>query len=153
MYMYMYLFLHFQDQTQLSHVVQSLCTGSGSQESQLMEPEYFQFLLLMLISVGKSRPENLMLLANQIGDSLVRAREGSASSKPEAEGEEKMEFSDVERVSAFIQLLNDVFWRLLSKRPLSPVVAPIVNPGAYYYYQLFARRPLPMRMVGKGRQA
>ena len=90
-----------------------------------------------------------MLLANQIGDSLVRAREGTASSKPEAEGEgmasskpeaegeEKMEFSDVERVSAFIQLLNDVFWRLLSKRPLSPVVAPIVNPGVLtimYYY-------------------
>ena len=120
----------FQDQTQLSHVVQSLCTGSGSKEHQLMEPEYFQFLLLMLISVGKSRPDNLMLLANQIGDSLVRAREESAS-KQEAEGEEKMEFSDVERVSAFIQLLNDVFWRLLSKRPLSPVVAPVVNPGIY----------------------
>ena len=97
-----------------------------------MEPEYFQFLLLMLISVGKSRPDNLMLLANQIGDSLVRAREESAS-KQEAEGEEKMEFSDVERVSAFIQLLNDVFWRLLSKRPLSPVVAPVVNPGMYVH--------------------
>jgi hypothetical protein len=107
-----------------------------------MEPEYFQFLLLMLISVGKSRPDNLMLLANQIGDSLVQAREATMASKQEAEGEEKkMEFSDVERVSAFIQLLNDVFWRLLSKRSLSPVVAPIVNPGTYMYmymvYELF----------------
>ena len=120
-----------QDQTQLSHVVHSLCVGSGSKEHQLMEPEYFQFLLLMLISVGKSRPDNLMLLANQIGDSLVRWREGSASTKEEAESGEKMQFSDVERVSAFIQLLNDVFWKLLSKRPLSPVVAPVVNPGMY----------------------
>ena len=93
-----------------------------------MEPEYFQFLLLMLISVGKSRPDNLMLLANQIGDSLIRA-EGGTTSKQDSEAEPKMEFSDVERISAFIHLLNDVFWRLLSKRPLSSVVAPVVNPG------------------------
>ena len=112
-----------QDQTQLSHVVHCL-TADGSDKETRMEPEYFQFLLLMLISVGKSRPENLMLLANQIGDSLVGARQGDAP-----ETERKTKVTDTERISAFIRLLNDVFWRLFSKRPLSPVVAPVVNPG------------------------
>ena len=97
-----------------------------------MEPEYFQFLLLMLISVGKSRPDNLMLVANQIGNSLIRAKEPTPREDGESkEAEPDMEFSDVERISAFIQLLNDVFWRLFSKRPLSPVVAPVVNPGVF----------------------
>ena len=96
-----------------------------------MEPEYFQFLLLMLISVGKSRPDNLMLLANQIGDALVRTKEETS---PQQETEtakdgKETKFSDVERISAFIHLLNEVFWQLFSKRPLSPVVAPVVNPG------------------------
>ena len=96
-----------------------------------MEPEYFQFLLLMLISVGKSRPENLMLLANQIGDNLIRAKqEGSPQQDDEAsKDDQEMKFSDVERISAFIHLLNDVFWQLFAKKPLSPVVAPVVNPG------------------------
>ena len=93
-----------------------------------MEPEYFQFLLLMLLSVGKSRPENLMLLANQIGDDLIKSNQGDA---PESEQETKC--TDVDRVSAFIRLLNDVFWRLFSKRPLSPVVTPVVNPGMWLW--------------------
>lgn len=116
-----------QDRTQLSHVVQCLLAGSGENEP-LMEPEYFQFLLLMLLSVGKSRPENLMLLASQIGDGLIRAKQDDGDGGA-IETEQNVEFSDVERISAFIRLLNDVFWRLFSKRPLSPVVAPVVNPG------------------------
>lgn len=116
-----------QDRTQLSHVVQCLSAGSGKKET-LMEPEYFQFLLLMLLSVGKSRPENLMLLASQIGDGLIREKQDQDGA---TEAEQNVESSDVERISAFIRLLNDVFWRLFSKRLLSPVVAPVINPGVW----------------------
>ena len=120
-----------QDRTQLSHVVQCLSAASEKKEP-LMEPEYFQFLLLMLLSVGKSRPENLMLLANQIGDSLIKAKQENSGA---TEAEQKTDFSDAERILAFINLLNDMFWRLFSKRPLSPVVAPVVNPGVWCWWK------------------
>ena len=37
-----------------------------------MEPEYFQYLLLMLISVGKARPHNLQLISSLMDEQLVR---------------------------------------------------------------------------------
>ena len=37
--------------------------------------------------------------------------------------------SKMKRLSAFIHLLNDLFWKIFIKRPANPAVAPVVNPG------------------------
>ncbi len=52
-----------QDLVQLSHVIDMLVTRNDQPGSTLMEPEYYQYLLLMLRAIARSRPENLMLVA------------------------------------------------------------------------------------------
>lgn len=37
-----------------------------------MEPEYFQYLLLMLLSIGKSRPQNFQLISGLLDNQLAR---------------------------------------------------------------------------------
>lgn len=37
-----------------------------------MEPEYFQYLLLMLVSIGKARPHNLQLLGGLLDNQLAK---------------------------------------------------------------------------------
>lgn len=37
-----------------------------------MEPEYFQYLLLMLVSIGKARPHNLCLISSFLDNQLVQ---------------------------------------------------------------------------------
>lgn len=37
-----------------------------------MEPEYFQYLLLMLVSIGKARPNNLCLISSFLDNELVQ---------------------------------------------------------------------------------
>lgn len=37
-----------------------------------MEPEYFQYLLLMLVSIGKTRPHNLQLVGGLLDDQLAK---------------------------------------------------------------------------------
>ena len=45
----------------------------------MMEPEYFQYLLLMLITIGKSRPHNLLLINDlvdgQLADEVLNRQE------------------------------------------------------------------------------
>ena len=37
-----------------------------------MEPEYFQYLLLMLVSIGKARPHNLRLVSGLLDSQLTQ---------------------------------------------------------------------------------
>lgn len=37
-----------------------------------MEPEYFQYLLLMLVSIGKARPHNLRLISGLLDSQLAQ---------------------------------------------------------------------------------
>ena len=53
-----------------------------------MEPEYYQYLMLMFLAVARSRPENLLLLAAQVGDELV----GEMTRGPSERELEKREF-------------------------------------------------------------
>ena len=39
------------------------------------------------------------------------------------------ELSETSCLIAFIHLLNDIFWKILAKRPGNPSIAPVVNPG------------------------
>ena len=110
-----------------------------------MEPEYFQYLLMTLLSVAKARPSNLLLVATEINQELVEmARESSEESgrgdqaEKGAESEESgcgdqaekgAESGETERLAVFIQLLNDVFWKLFVQRAASPATAPVINPG------------------------
>ncbi|XP_064395390.1 E3 ubiquitin-protein ligase UBR4-like isoform X5 [Halichondria panicea] len=102
-------YLEEKDRIQLSQVVSTL-TDAQSKDT-LIEPEYYQYLLLLLLKVGKVRPDNLLLLAAQVGSLLG---EGVA------EGD---------RVPLFIELLVNVFWKILTKNAASPSVKPVVNPG------------------------
>ena len=48
-------------------------------------------------------------------------------------GESKTEMDlPAQRLCTFLDLLNDVFWRLFVRRPSSAAVAPVVNPGGYF---------------------
>lgn len=110
-----------QDHIQLSHVVQSLTDCQT--KDKLMEPEYFQYLLLLLLKIGKARPDNLAVLATQVGETLLQTTKqdigGGTSDKDRSSP-----------VTMFIDLLVNVFWRLFMKNPTSPSVRPVVNPGS-----------------------
>ena len=77
-----------QDRIQLSHVIQ--CLATRRDRDHLMEPEYFQYLLLMLLTITKTRPENLQLVASLIGSSLLE-KEGETKEKEEEEKSDKKE--------------------------------------------------------------
>lgn len=53
-----------------------------------MEPEYFQYLLLMLLSIGKARPQNLLLIASLVQEQLVQEVSTQEESGPELENYE-----------------------------------------------------------------
>jgi hypothetical protein len=59
-----------QDKLQLTHVVQ--CLAQRRRKDSLMEPEYFQYLLLMLVSIGKARPHNLCLISSLFDSQLAK---------------------------------------------------------------------------------
>ncbi len=59
------------------------------------------------------RPDNLLLLAAQVGSMLGKV------------------VAEEDRVSLFIELLVDVFWKILTKNAACPSVKPVVNPGMY----------------------
>ncbi len=54
-----------------------------------------------------------MLLAAQVGSMLGKV------------------VAEADRVSLFIELLVDVFWKILTKNAACPSVKPVVNPGMY----------------------
>lgn len=55
-----------------------------------MEPEYFQYLLLMLLTIAKSRPENLLHLARpEFSSKFVSERKPKASKDKDGEGGDK----------------------------------------------------------------
>lgn len=58
-----------QDTLQLSHVVQCLVAQRGKETT--MEPEFFQYLLLILVSIGKARPRNLLLISALVEDKVA----------------------------------------------------------------------------------
>ena len=84
-----------------------------------MEPEYFQYLLLLLLKIGKVRPDNLAVLATQVGQTLRQTAKQNGGETTDKSG----------LVAMFIDLLVKVFWRLFMKNPTSPAVRPVVNPG------------------------
>ena len=86
-----------------------------------MEPEYFQYLLLLLLKIGKVRPDNLAVLAMQVGQTLRQATK--------QDGGETADKEKGSLVALFVDLLVKVFWRLFMKNPTSPAVRPVVNPG------------------------
>ena len=135
-----------------------------------MEPEYYQYLLLMLLTIAKNRPENLQLVtlpelsakflqkkrkAFLLGDKDSKSEqdndEGSktteeqkeASGEKEAESGQKVKGDDgkekpedveeepthMEKVRSFIELFNDMFWRIFVRRPAAPGTAPVVSLG------------------------
>ena len=73
--------------------------------------------------------------AGEAGEGGEEKGEGEKKSDVDekAEGDETSEGSktEAERVSAFIDLLNEVFWKLFVRKPSSPAVAPVVNPGEW----------------------
>lgn len=57
-----------------------------------MEPEYFQYLLLMLLTIGRNRPENLQLVGPLMVEHMERERrEKKAREAKEKEAESKSE--------------------------------------------------------------
>ena len=68
-----------------------------------------------------------------------REEEEGEKAKTEGEGGEKEDVKEkktemdlsTRRLCTFLELLNDVFWRLFVRRPSSAAVAPVVNPGGW----------------------
>ena len=78
-----------QDKMQLSHVIQALSPHRpGSSISSDMEPEYFQYLLLMLLSIARHRPHNLTVVAAELSNLLLREEEEGESQDDEGGGGE-----------------------------------------------------------------
>lgn len=82
-----------QDTLQLSHVVQCLVNQRG--KGTAMEPEFFQYLLLILVSICRARPRNLYLVSALVEDEVARQtlqecrekeRETSETTEPEVRG-------------------------------------------------------------------
>ena len=81
-------FTCLQDSLQLSHVVQCLVEQRG--KGTCLEPELFQYLLLILVSICKAHPHNLLLVSGFVEDAVARqvlleCKEGEASEAPEPE--------------------------------------------------------------------
>ena len=102
------------------------------------DPELFQRLLLALLTVSKSHPQNLIQLLNR--DRLkefctAKRTPPPDDTKEEQEGEGK---SETEPISAtpdmeqdFLMKLNAVFWELIEQTPGTPAITSVATPGTY----------------------
>ena len=89
-----------------------------------MEPDVYQRLLLTLLTIARSRPENLELIVpkDACRQTAVKADAGVAEvTSSSAEGHLSVE--------GFIALLCDMFWKLYSLKPKNLGVVPLISPG------------------------
>ena len=75
---------------QLSHVIQALSPcRPGTSLTRDMEPEYFQYLLLMLLSIARHRPHSLAVVATQLAELVLKEKkvdDDEQEDKDEGEG-------------------------------------------------------------------
>lgn len=115
-----------QDTALLSYVVQALYTSPS-------DPEVFQRLLLALLTVSKSHPQNLVQLLDR--DRLkefctAKKTPPKEDTEGEAEGEgEKRESPSPDMEQDFLTKLNAVFWELIEQTPATPAVTSVATPG------------------------
>lgn len=112
-----------QDTALLSYVVQALYTSPS-------DPEVFQRLLLALLTVSKSHPQNLIQLLD--GDRLKEfctAKKTPPKEDIEGDGEKKRESPSPDMEQDFLTKLNAVFWELIEQTPATPAVTSVATPG------------------------
>ena len=65
--------------------------------------------------------------------------EGSSSEEEGAKAlkVKKEETTDGQRLSAFIDILNEVYWKLYVRKPSSPLVIPVVDPGRKHVQYMY----------------
>ena len=132
---------------QLTHVIQALSPHHrqqnhrpGSSLSSGMEPEYFQYLLLMLLSIARHRPLSLATVATELADLILGGKEkdddkeeggGGEDGGERGDRDEDADFEDKETkvMVDFLNILNNGFWQLYVLRCSNPAVSPVINPG------------------------
>lgn len=91
-----------------------------------LQPELYQHLLLILLTICRSHPDNLSLVAAplaQIFRTCLREEETGVGgvSDPVADG--------CGLWAETVDKLNEVFWSLYKKRPSNLNIAPVCNTG------------------------
>ena len=117
-----------QDTALLSYVVQALYTSPT-------DPELFQRLLLSLLTVSRSHPQNLVPLLDKdrLKEFCTAKRmlpPENADGEGEGEGEKKGESPSPDVEQDFLTKLNAVFWELIERTPVTPAVTSVATPGA-----------------------
>ena len=85
----------------------------------------YQRLLLTLLTIARSRPENLELVFSKDAckqqQKVVADAAASADGVASTEGHVSME--------EFVALLNSVFWKFYALKPKNIGVVPLISPG------------------------
>lgn len=120
--------LSSQDTALLSYVVQALYTSPT-------DPELFQRLLLSLLTVSRSHPQNLVPLLDKdrLKEFCTAKRmlpPENAGGEGEGESEKKGESPSPDVEQDFLTKLNAVFWELIEQTPVTPAVTSVATPGA-----------------------
>ncbi len=66
-----------------------LVTRNDYPGNTLMEPEYYQYLLLMLLAIAKNRPENLLLSLPELSSKFLSEKKARVEREREEEEGEK----------------------------------------------------------------
>ena len=98
-----------------------------SQANQsLFQPELYQHLLLILLTICRSHVENLALISSpvtQIFRTCFRDDEPKDGEVPDCVAEGSGLWTEL------VDKLNEVFWALYRKRPSNLNIAPVCNTG------------------------
>ena len=85
----------------------------------------YQRLLLTLLTIARSRPENLELIVPKDTSRPLTVADVGITDVPSSCGEGEGLLS----MDGFITLLNSVFWKLHSLRPKNTGAVPLITPG------------------------